>query len=95
MYWCNSQKSALILWLFWISLQYFKNSYSTCKNVLRFKFIKYKHWIENYKKEYEEVDINYISSERIMVGTDGYAPSTFSMSMKHSTIELSPPCPRS
>ena len=26
-----------------------------------------------------------------MVGTDGYAPSTFSMSMKHSTIELSPP----
>ena len=25
-----------------------------------------------------------------MVGTDGYAPSTFSMSMKHSTIELSP-----
>ena len=29
-----------------------------------------------------------------MVGTDGYAPSTFSMSMKHSTIELSPPDPR-
>ena len=26
----------------------------------------------------------------VVVGTDGYAPSTFSMSMKHSTIELSP-----
>ena len=25
-----------------------------------------------------------------MVGTDGYAPSTFPMSMEHSTNELSP-----
>ena len=37
----------------------------------------------------------FIFDKRVMVGTDGYAPSTPRMSIEYSTIELSSPDPYS
>ena len=49
----------------------------------------YPFWVIKYKECH--TFFRFLFPLLLMVGTDGYAPSTFSMSMKHSTIELSPP----